>query len=47
MRKLLAAKKFGQFMSSDESAIESDAANSHTDSSDSEKDSKIIGCMKS
>ena len=31
----------------DESANESDAANSHTDSSDSEKDSKITGCMKS
>ena len=35
-----------QFMSSDESAIESDAAHSHPDSSDSEKDSEATGCRK-
>ena len=40
MRKSLAAKSSGYFMSSDKSAIESDATRSHTDSSDSEKDSK-------
>ena len=37
----------GQFMSSDESAIEIDAAHSHTDSSHSEKYSKVAVCMKS
>ena len=34
-------------MSSDESAIETDAAHSHTDSSDLEKDSKVTDYMKS
>ena len=43
----LQQRSSGQFMSSDESAIESDAAYSHTDSSDSEKDIKSTGCMKS
>ena len=32
-------------MPSDESAIESDAAHSHTDSSDSEKDSKVTSTV--
>ena len=43
----LQQKSSGQFMYSDESVIESDATHSHTDFSDSEKDTKTTGCMKS
>ena len=45
--KVACSKSSGQFMPSDESAIESDAAHSHTDSSDTEKDSKVTVYVES